>query len=70
MNNENDLLVVATYNDALEAGLAQDRLRENDIISFLEEENILGLNPDGGVEIKVRRKDFIEAKEILEEVMK
>ena len=65
-----NLVVVATYHDAFEAGLAQDRLRENDIVSYLEEENILGLNPEGEVEIKVRKIDFEKAKEILDEVMK
>ena len=65
-----NLVVVATYHDAFEAGLAQDRLRENDIIAYLEEENILGLNPEGEVEIKVRKIDFEKAKEILDEVMK
>ena len=55
-DKENDLVVVATYHDAFEAGIAQDRLTANDIVSFLEEENILGLYPEGGVELKVRVK--------------
>ena len=65
-----NLVVVATYKDAFEAGLAQDRLKANDILSFLEEENILGLNPEGEIELKVRLVDYQEAKSILEEVMK
>ncbi|MFN6038919.1 MAG: hypothetical protein ACK452_10670 [Bacteroidota bacterium] len=67
---DNNLVILATFVDAMEAGLAQDRLKANDIISFLEEENILGLNPQGEIELKVRMKDLKVAKEILDEVMK
>lgn len=64
--SESELIVLAVFQDAFEAGISQDLLKQNDIDSFLEEENILGLNPGGGVELKVKRKDFQRAKNVLE----
>lgn len=63
---ETDLIVIAVFQDAFEAGISQDLLKQNEIDSFLEEENILGLNPGGGVELKVRRKDFQSARRVIE----
>ena len=63
---ETDLIVIAVFQDAFEAGISQDLLKQNEIDSFLEEENILGLNPGGGVELKVRRKDFQAARRVIE----
>ncbi len=60
-----ELVVIEIYRDAFQAVIAQDILSKNNIRSFLEEENILGLNPAVGVELKVRPKDFLKAKELL-----
>ena len=62
---ENKTIVLYTFNDMLEATLAQDKLNENGIESFLQNENVMGLDPVGGVELKIFEKDMEAAKKIL-----
>ena len=54
-----------TYADATQAQMMQDKLKENGIDSFLNDENVLGMDPIGGVELKVFEKDKMEAEKIL-----
>lgn len=58
-------IVLHTYVDTLEARMIQDKLKENGIESFLNDENLLGLDPVGGVELKIFEKDKEEALKVL-----
>lgn len=58
-------IVIAIYNDIVEANVAQEKLKENGIDSFLENENVMGLNPLGGIELKIFSKDKETAEKIL-----
>lgn len=66
MKHEQDITIVLhTYTDALEAKMIQDKLKENGIESFLNDENLLGLDPVGGVELKIFEKDKEAAQKVL-----
>ena len=56
-----------TYADVTQAKMMQGKLKENGIDSFLNDENVLGMDPVGGVELKVFEKDKIEAEKILQQ---
>lgn len=58
-------IVLAIYNDIVEANLAQEKLKANGIDSFLEDENVMGLNPLGGIELKIFSNDKEAAEKIL-----
>ena len=62
--NENTV-TLHKYADPLEAKMMQDKLQENGIESFLNDENVMGMDPIGGVELKVFEKDAISAEKIL-----
>jgi len=64
---QDNTIILHTFNDTLEASLAQNKLKENGIDSFLENENVVGLNPFGGIELKIFSKDKEKAKLILAE---
>jgi Putative prokaryotic signal transducing protein len=64
--NENDsTIVLQVFDDFVEANVARNILQENGIESFLEDENVIGLNPLGGVQLRIFEKDLINAQEIL-----
>ena len=46
-------IILHTYNDLLEAKMIQDKLKANGIDSILNDENVMGLDPVGGVELKI-----------------
>ncbi len=58
-------IILHTYNDLVEANMALDKLKENGIEGYLEDENVMNLNPIGGVELKVFSKDKEAAEKIL-----
>ena len=58
-------IILHTYNDMLEAKMIQDKLKENNIESFLNDENVMGLDPVGGVELKIFEKDIEAATKII-----
>lgn len=58
-------IILHTYNDLQEAKMIQDKLKENGIESYLENENVMGLNPVGGVELRIFEKDIAEAEKII-----
>ena len=63
---ENDkTITLHIFNDIVEANFVKNKLEENGIKSFLEDENVLGLNPLGGVQVIIFERDLKAAKEIL-----
>ncbi|MCY7311876.1 MAG: DUF2007 domain-containing protein [Bacteroidota bacterium] len=65
-HHENEKTVVLSiFNETMEARLAQDKLATAGIESFLQDENVMGLNPLGGIELKVFSNDLAKAKELL-----
>ena len=60
-------IVLQTFNDMVEANVAQDKLKANGIDSFFENENPIGVNPLGGIELKIFAKDFEQAEKIIAE---
>ena len=64
---QDKIIVLHTFNNIQEATLAQDKLKANGINSFLEDENPIGLNPLGGVELKIFSKDKATAEKIIME---
>jgi hypothetical protein len=66
MKHESDnTIILHTYNDMIEAKMMQDKLKENGIDSFLNDENVMGLDPVGGAELKIFEKDKEAAEKIL-----
>ena len=45
--------------------MIQDKLKENGIESYLENENVMNLNPVGGVELRIFEKDIETAEKII-----
>ncbi len=62
---QDKIVVVQIYNDIMDATLAKDKLKENGIDSFLENENPIGLNPLGGTELKIFSRDKEQAEKII-----
>ena len=60
-------IILHIFNDLQLATMAQEKLKENGISSFLENENPIGLNPLGGVELKIFEKDKKKAEMIIRE---
>jgi hypothetical protein len=60
-------ILLHTYNDLQEAQMIQDKLKENGVESYLENENVMGLNPVGGVELRIFEKDIEIAEKIIAE---
>jgi hypothetical protein len=58
-------VILHTYNDLQEAKMIQDKLKENGIGSYLEDENVMGLDPVGGVELRIFEKDMEAAEKII-----
>jgi hypothetical protein len=58
-------IILSTFNDMLEATFIQDKLRVNGIDSFVQNENPIGLNPLGGIELKIFLKDKEAAEKII-----
>jgi len=65
MRTDDKTITLHTYNDATEAKMIQDKLKENGIDSFLNDENVLGMDPVAGVELKVFEKDKAKAERII-----
>ncbi|HEX5626103.1 MAG TPA: DUF2007 domain-containing protein [Saprospiraceae bacterium] len=66
--NKQTTAVLHVFNDFLEAHDAKNRLQERGIESFMLDENAVGLNPLGGVELKVFIEDMDRAKAVLAEM--
>ena len=58
-------IILHTYNDLQQAIIVRDKLKENGIGSYLEDENVMGLDPVGGVELRIFEKDIEAAEKII-----
>jgi hypothetical protein len=58
-------ITLHVYTDLQEAKIIQDKLKENGIEAILNDENVLGMDPVGGVELKVFEKDKTAADRII-----
>jgi hypothetical protein len=65
--NRDEIVILYTFKDILEATLAVDKLKANHIESFLTDETTSGINPLGGIELKVFSKYREMADKIVEE---
>ena len=70
-----ELVTVATFTYPYEANLLKGRLETEDIVCFLENENIVTANPFysnavGGVQIRVKKEDEQKALKIIAETGK
>jgi hypothetical protein len=64
---KDEIIILCTFKDILEATLALDKLKANKIDSFLEDETNSGINPLDGVKLKVFSKDKARADKIVTE---
>ena len=54
---QDKIIVLRTFSDLMEAKAMQNKLNENGITSSLTDENVLGMDPIAGVELKIFEKD-------------
>lgn len=59
------LVLVKIFSNSFDANIAKGKLAERGIECFLGDENVVGLNPLGGTELKVFEKNLKITKEIL-----
>ncbi|MEO6540239.1 MAG: DUF2007 domain-containing protein [Ferruginibacter sp.] len=64
---QDSTILLYTYNDVLEANLVQEKLKAAGIDSFIENEDVAGLNPLGGIKVKIFSKDKEAAENIINE---
>lgn len=62
---QDKIIILHTYNDLQEAIMIQEKLKENGIESYLNDENVMGLDPVGGVELRIFEKDIVAAEKII-----
>jgi hypothetical protein len=67
-HNKDEIVVLNIFNDLLAANFVQNNLKEEGIESFLVDENVVGLNPLGGIELKIFSNDLEKAEKILSEI--
>lgn len=65
MKTHEKTIVLHTYPDMYEAAIMQELLNESGIDSFLNDENVMGIDPVGGTELRIFEKD----KEIAESIL-
>lgn len=66
-----ELVTIKTFDNSIEAHLLRSKLRSQDVLCFLFDENIVSLNPlydlmVGGIKLKVAQSDIEQATEIIE----
>jgi len=64
---QDSTILLYTYPDILEANIVQDKLKAAGIDSFIEQEDVIGLNPIGGIKVKIFSKDLEAAEKIINE---
>ncbi|PBQ33397.1 hypothetical protein CNR22_16960 [Sphingobacteriaceae bacterium] len=60
-----ETLILRSFNNEIEATMAQEKLEQAGIYSFVENPNTTGLTPLGGTVLKIFLKDKMQAEEIL-----
>jgi hypothetical protein len=65
MSEQGSIITIHTYSDVAAATVALNLIKEKGIEGFIENENVVGLNPLGGVELKVFAKDIVAAEAAL-----
>jgi hypothetical protein len=65
---DEEIITLYTFRDIVEATLALERLKAAGIDSYMEDTTASGINPMGGVELKVFLKDKQEAEKIIMEL--
>jgi hypothetical protein len=60
-------IVLQTFSDIMEAKAMQHKLEEHGITSSLTDENVLGMDPVGGIELKIFEKDQEKALKLIEQ---
>jgi len=65
--NQEKTVVLQTFSDLMQAKAMQDKLKENGITSSLTDENVLGMDPVAGIELKIFEKDKEAAVKIITE---
>jgi hypothetical protein len=64
-NEYGRIVTLKKFNDTFSADEAKLRLEENGIESFVEDLNVVGMDPMAGVALKVFEKDEARALEII-----
>ena len=64
---QDSTILLYTYSDVLEANIVREKLMTHGIDSFVENEDIAGLNPLGGIKVKIFSKDKEAAEKIINE---
>jgi len=70
-----ELVTIKTFDNSIEAHLVRSKLESENIMCFLFDENIVGLNPlfniaVGGIKLKINKLDVNKATLIIEETEK
>lgn len=66
MTKETDrTITLRSYADITEAQMMQDKLKENGIDAFIHDDNVMGMDPVAGVELKIFEKDREAAEKVL-----
>lgn len=58
-------ITLRSYADITEAQMMQDKLKENGINAFIHDDNVMGMDPVAGVELKIFEKDREAAERVL-----
>ena len=62
---QDSTILLYTYNDIPQANLIQEKLKAAGIDSFIENEDVAGFNPLGGIKVKIFSKDKEAAEKII-----
>ena len=60
-------IVLQTFSDLMDAKAMQNKLKEYGITSSLTDENVLGMDPIAGVELKIFEKDKEAALKLIDQ---
>ncbi len=60
-------IVLQTFSDLMEAKALQNKLEEHGITSSLTDENVLGMDPIAGIEVKIFEKDKEAALKLVDQ---